>query len=121
MSLVCSWRKVTIVAGASLSDALDINGMEVLALGQGASCEGTVFTFQGALDGETFVNIQTDAAELSVTKSATASEVYQLPEAKRLIGYTHIKVRTGTAAGPTVQVTADATIWVCLRELGSPP
>ncbi len=116
--LVTSWRPVTIANGESLSGALDITGMEVIALYQAASCEGAAFTFQGSPDGgATYADLQTDAAELSVVKSATAAQVIYLPDAKRIKGPTHVKVRTGTSASATNQTGAQ-TVWVCLRELG---
>jgi hypothetical protein len=118
MALVTAWKKVTIAVGESLSDALDITGMEVCTLQQADDCEGEVFTFQGSLDGETYADVQTDSAELSITKSDTDAQSFLLPEAKRLRGFVSIKVRSGTSTLPTVQTTADAVIWVGLRELG---
>jgi len=116
--LVASWRPVTIANNESLSGALDITGLEVLAIYQPANCEGTAFTFQASPDGgTTYADVQTDSAELSLTKSATAAQVILIPETKRVRGPTHIKVRTGTSGSATVQ-TGAVTIWVCLREMG---
>lgn len=116
---VSSWREVTIASGASLSDALDMRGFRVIALRQPASCEGAVFTFQGSYDGgATFEDIQTEAAELSITKSATLAQLLILKQDFCIFGPTHLKVRTGTSAGPTVQVTTAVVVSVCLQDVG---
>jgi len=99
-------RRVTIADGASLSDALDVLGWEVVSIEQPANCEGTAFTMQGSLDGVNYVDIQTDSAEWSAVKSATAVQVIYLPQDKRLRGFSKIKVRTGTSSAPTTQTGA---------------
>lgn len=114
---ITGWRQVTIADGDSLSDALDIRGQRVIALRQGADNEGTSFSFQGSYDGgTTFEDIQTDAAELTVAKSATVAEVFFLPDAKRIYGPTHIKVRSGTSGSASNQ-TGDAVVSVCLEDV----
>jgi hypothetical protein len=101
-------KPFTIASGASLSDAIDVLGWDIVALEQPESCEGTTFTMQGSIDGGvTYADIQTDAAEWSVVKSATAAQIIAIPPAKRLRGFTHVKVRSGTSASATNQ-TGDA-------------
>lgn len=110
------WKKATIASGASLSDAVKTLGYEVVVIQQAASCEGTAFTAQGSIDGATYADIQTDSAEWSVTKSATVAQVLLLPETKQFRGLASIKIRSGTSGSPTVQVTADAVVWIGMVE-----
>lgn len=107
-----SFKNATIAGTASLSGEVDVLGWEVVSIEQPASCEGTAFTLQGSLDGTNFVDIQTDTAELSVSKSATVAQVIYLPVSMRLRGFSKIKVRSGTSAVPTVQVTTAAALKV---------
>ena len=93
---------------------LDVLGWDVVAIEQAASCEGSVFTAQGSLDGETFVDIQDGGGEWSVAKSASLAGVVQIPEDKILRGYAKIRIRSGTSVAPVVQVTAVANLKVGL-------
>lgn len=120
------FRKVTIADSASLSDAVNVQGYDVVALQHPANTEGTAYTFQGSLDGETYVDMYSSTgAELSITKSATLAQCIQLaiaaasatPEpVKEFKGLQSLKVRTGTSASPTTQ-TGAATILVGLRKI----
>lgn len=85
---------------------LDVLGWEVVSIEQPASCEGTTFTMQGSLDGVNLFNIQTDSAEWSVTKSATLAQVIMISPAKRIVGFSTIRLRSGTRGTPTNQSTA---------------
>ena len=120
------FRKVTIANGASLSGALNVQGYDVVAIQHPADTEGTAYTFQGSLDGETYVNMfSSTGAELSVTKSATLAQLIQLgvwaaaaqpeppKEFKALVGF---KIRTGTSAAATNQ-TGAVDILVGLRKV----
>ncbi len=117
------YRKATIAVGESLSDAVDIQGYDVVSLQQAASCEGTAFSFQGSVDGITFADLYDNGGvEISVTKSATIAQCFQLGlgTASSLFpfqGLQKIKVRTGLTAGATVQVTTAAVIIVGLRKV----
>ena len=114
---ITSWRKCTILNGASLSDAIWMQGYLLLAMRQAANTAGTAFTFQASYDGgATFEDLQTDSAELSITKSATVAQHFYLPDAKRVFGPTHIKVRTGTSGSASAQ-SADVVVWVCLEDV----
>ena len=95
-----------------------------MSLQQAASCEGTTFSFQGSVDGVTFADMYDSAgSEISLTKSASLAQCIQLGLTSTasswypLQGLNKIKIRTGLTAGPTVQVTADATILVGLRKV----
>lgn len=114
---IVGWKPVTILNGASLSASLFITGLQVIAMRQPAGIEGTSFTFQASFDGgTTFEDLQTDSAELSVTKSATVAQTFYLPSSKAIFGPTHIKVRTGASGAPSAQ-DADATIWLALLDV----
>lgn len=124
------WRPVTIANGESLSGALDVQGYDVVALQHAAATEGTAYSFQGAVDGETYADIyDNDGGELSVTKSATLAQVIMLgipgnaaaggEPSKILMGLNSIKVRTGLTGAGTNQ-TGDAIIMVGLRSVTSP-
>ncbi len=105
-------KRATIAVGASLSGAIDMTGLRLVSIEQPASCEGSAFTLQVAIDGDTdnMVDLQTDSAEWSVTKSATLAQAILLPEAKQVQGFTHLKIRSGTSAAAVVQVTADVVV-----------
>lgn len=108
------WKPVTIADAASISDSLSVFGYEVVAIQQPASCEGTAFTFQADIGGDnTFADVQTATAELSLTKSATVAQVILLG-ASKITGVNKIKVRTGTSAVPTAQ-TGAVTLRVGMR------
>ena len=124
------WRRAVIADSASLSDEVDVQGYDVVALQHPANTEGTAYTFQGAVDGLTFADVyDNDAGELSVTKSATLAQVILLgvpgnaaagaEPAKVLAGLNAIKIRTGTSAAPTTQ-TGEVVIMVALRAVTSP-
>lgn len=121
------FRKVTIADGASLSDELDVQGYDVVALQQAANTEGTAYSFQGSLDGETFADIYDhEGTELSVAKSATLAQVTILtggmaepPGDISLKGFQSIKIRTGLTGAATNQ-TGAATILVGLRAAADP-
>ena len=120
------FRKVTIADSASLSDAVNVQGYDVVALQHPANTEGTAYTFQGSLDGETYVDLySTTGAELSITKSATLAQCLQLgiwsaaatPEPpKEFKGLISFKIRTGTSGSPSTQ-TGAVTILVGLRRV----
>lgn len=113
---VSACRIITIANGESLSGALDVLGWEVVSIEQAANTEGTTFSAQGSLDGIVFADIQTDAAEWSAVKSATAAQVIYLPQDKRLRGFSQIKIRTGLSGAATNQ-TGAATLKVGLVQV----
>lgn len=111
-------RIATIADGASLSGAIDVLGWEVVSIEQAASCEGTKFSFQGSLDGVTFVDLYDETGtEISVTKSATLAQILYLKQDIRLRGFSQIKIRSGLTGAATNQ-TGDASILVGLAQVG---
>lgn len=121
------FRYVTIANGESLSDALGVQGYDVVALQQPANTEGTTFSFQGSLDGATFADIyDNEGTEVSCTKSATLAQCLILtgsmaapPGDMSLRGFNKIKVRSGLTGAATNQ-TGDAIILVGLRAVANP-
>lgn len=115
---ITSWRPVTIALGDSLSAAIPMAGMRTIAIRQDVNVEGTSFSFQASYDGgTTYEDVQTDAAELTLVKSATVAQVIIIPQAKQIYGATHLKVRTGTSGSASVQTGTAATVWVCLEDV----
>lgn len=95
-------RTVTIASGASLSDAVDIEGAAIVGIQMPASWTAAALTFQGSSDDLTFGNISNDAgAEKSITVSASA--FVSIPVSSFLGGCSSVKVRSGTAATPVNQ------------------
>jgi hypothetical protein len=92
----------TIANAASLSDAVPVNGQDVVGIVTPAAMTGGGnITFQGSHDGVTFNNIFTTSAELSI--GAIAASQYYALSPDLLKGLVAIKVRTGTAGAPIVQ------------------
>ena len=111
------WRKATIADTASLSDAVDVLGWEVVAFQQPAACNGTVYTAQASMDGNSFAMLTNDVGtEWEQVKSGTVAEATMLSADNRIRGYSQIKVRTGTQAAPSAQ-NGEAEIMVGLAKL----
>lgn len=126
------WKPATIAVGASLSDAVPMVGRRLVAIRQAASCEGTAFGLQASHDGgTTYTNVyntiqeSTGAAPVTalweVAKSATIAQYINLPDAFRVVGPTHIKIRSedGSNSG-TNQADTDQTVWLGFEELQAP-
>jgi hypothetical protein len=108
------WKPAVIADGAALSDAINIQGYDVVAIQQPEDTEGTAFTFQGSVDGLTFADVKdSTGTEVALAKSETEAETLLLGT-NELRGLQAIKVRSGTSATPTEQ-SGDAVILVGLR------
>ena len=91
----------TIANAASLSAAVEIAGMELVAIEMPAAWTAANLTFQGTHDGATFNNVHDDAGtEVSVT-AAAARYIRLNPELWG--GFHSVKVRSGTAGTPVNQ------------------
>jgi hypothetical protein len=118
------FKTVTIADGASLSDAENIQGYDLVSLQQPANCEGIAFSFQGSVDGITFADLyDVEGAEITVTKSATLAQTFALkcaitpaPSPIVLEGLQAVKVRTGLTAAATNQ-TGAVVILLGLRKV----
>lgn len=103
----------TIANGASLSGAVELEGMELVAIEMPAAWTAANLTFQGSHDGVTFNNVHDDAGtEVSVT-AAAARFIRLNPELWG--GFHAIKVRSGTA-GAAVNQGAERVINLVLRQ-----
>jgi hypothetical protein len=101
--------RFTIAAAASLSDAKLISG-PIIGFDLPASLEGTVLTFQAADPGGTHKDVY-DAAGAEVDVAVSSSRyVACLPADFAWATGKSLKIRTGTAAAPVVQVTTSAVI-----------
>lgn len=108
---------VGIVAALSLSDALDMFGRRHIpvAIQMPAAWDAASLTFQGSHDGVTFSNIYFDGAEYTILAAGGAvagGGISLNPDA--FLGWTYIKVRSGTLAAPVAQAAA-RTITVLTR------
>lgn len=107
-------KTVTILSGASLSDALDLLGLVPLGIQMGAAWTPAALTFQGSYDGVTYANVYDNTGtEVSVT--VAASRYVTLPPTL-LPGVRYIKVRSGTAGTPVAQA-ADRALRLMVRPL----
>lgn len=104
--------KAVIKANQSLSNSVELTGDVVVSIITPSVLAGTIFTFQASptKDG-TYKNVyDTDGNELQVTMSTDRYIVGAL----KLAGMLFLKIRTGTAAAPTLQ-SADRTIDIDTR------
>jgi hypothetical protein len=105
-------KTATIAAGASLSDAVDIDGWKFMAFEMPAEWDAASMTYQASIDNVTFKDLYMDGAE--VTGTVTASKVCAVNlNALAFAAVRYIKIRSGTAATPVNQ-TAERKINVWL-------
>jgi hypothetical protein len=111
-------RTVTIASGASLSDEVNLDGLELEAVHMPAAWDAADLTFQAAtVKGGAYQNVHDDAGtEIAVT-AAAARAIPIGTRTKRLRGLHFIKVRSGTAALPVNQ-TAAREIVLALKAKG---
>ncbi len=102
-SPVLNYTTCTIADGASLSDAIDLNGANLCVIQLPSGWDTAGITFQGSVDGgTTFVNVyDATATEYAVSSISASKSVKVAPTF--LDGYTHIKIRSGTAGSPVNQ------------------
>lgn len=107
-SLVKDTETATIANGASLSGAINTNGMTPTRLQLPASLEGTALTFQVSIDGVTYTDLY-DELGVEVNYPCASSHTVNLPAGMwKLVRY--FKIRTGTAASASAQTGAAAII-----------
>ena len=105
-------QTVTIAAAASLSEAVDLRGMMLLAIFMPAAWDAAVLTFMGSPTlGGTYLPIYDDASN-EVTVPVAAGKAVAIDAALlKLAPFRYIKIRSGTAATPVAQ-TAERKITV---------
>lgn len=99
----------TIATSASLSSAVSLGPARPAAVIVPANTEGSALTFQGSVDGSTWFNLYDADGEFSIDFTDPCIIVLPL---EKFLWCQHLKVRTGTAASPTNQSGADATLTV---------
>jgi len=91
---------VTIANGASLSGAAHIGAGTLVGI-QLPTITSAALTFQGSVDGTTYVEV-VDASNTAVSFGATTGALYIKAPAD-LAGVPYIKVRSGTSGSPVNQ------------------
>jgi hypothetical protein len=100
MSAPKTLASVTIADGASLSEALALGERSVGAIEVGASWSTAVLSLAVSRDGSTFVPLYDRDGEVTFP---AASSLGFVVDPTLLLGWTHVKARSGTAASPVAQ------------------
>lgn len=107
-----------IAAGASLSNAIQLEGMVILGIQMPAAWTAAAMTFQGSADGTTFGDVYDDGGtEVSIAATTAAVAARFLVNAsvlEKLAAVRFLKIRSGTTGSPVNQVAAAAII-VCMK------
>lgn len=117
-----TWKTVTIAVGQSVSSSINVQGWDVCAIEQPASCEGVRFTFTGsvdagAADASLLQILDNGAAAVFIGKSATLAQALQMGT-KFLTGLGRIAIVSADGANAAVvQAGADAVLKVGLRKV----
>jgi hypothetical protein len=94
----------TIANGASLSSAIDLQAWRLGRISLPAAIDGTTMTFQVSTDGATWKNLYNEfGTEYSIVIGNDRTVV---PDLTMFAAAAWVKLRTGTAAAPTVQTAA---------------
>lgn len=110
--VVTGSQTVTILSGASLSGAIDLQGARLFAILMPSGWTAAGLTFQAGVSlSGTFYNLfDSDGSEVAVASAAAVADQYiQLTNPARWLGIRYLKVRSGTA-GAAVNQGADRTI-----------
>ncbi len=101
--------QATIASGTALSEAIPLDGQLLAGLGIPASASWTdaALTFQVSVDGATYYDLWKDGAEyaVAVPTGRTNATFFDVAPAD-FSGFTHVKVRSGTAGTPVAQGAA---------------
>ena len=97
---------VTILSGASLSDAQDLQGCRLTGIRMPASWTAASLTFQVSEDGTNFVNLYNLNGEVTYSTGASYGVSFN---AEDFLSWRYIKVRSGTS-GAAVTQGADRTL-----------
>lgn len=74
-----SWRKLTIAASASVSDAFAADEFAAYGLVMPAAFTGTTITFQVSHDGVTYQALNKNTSDVAESVTVTAAKSYPLP------------------------------------------
>jgi len=95
---------VTILNGASLSDAISLGNRHLTEIIMPAGWTAAALTFQFSLDGITYNNAFSLTAELTAnTTAALANQSINIATTATFHGARYLKIRSGTAAVPVNQ------------------
>ena len=103
---------VTILNGASLSDAIYLGNRHLSEIIMPAAWTAAALTFQFSLDNITYNNAFSLTAELTANSTAAAAnQSINIATSATFHGARYLKIRSGTAATPVVQA-ADRVLTV---------
>lgn len=103
---------VTIATDAFLSNALEVGRLTPIRVNMPAAWSAANLTLQGSDDdGTTYRNVYNTGGEYTITAAASRAIVL---DPNDLVGFTHIKIRSGTAAS-TVGQAAARTVEIAYR------
>jgi len=101
----------TIANGASLSDAIDLDGRQLVSILMPAAWTSADMTFMVSLDGVTYYSKLNGGAEYKVSdllsSNPTASQAIDIPYGD-FVGFRYVKLQSGTAGTPVNQGAARA-------------
>lgn len=104
---------VTILSGASLSDALHLQGRTLVGIDMPASWTAASLSLAVSNDGSTYLTLYDAFGE--VTFAAAASTHVGIDFSNK-IGFNYLKVRSGSSGSPVNQA-ADRTIYVVTADM----
>ncbi|HET8787010.1 MAG TPA: hypothetical protein VFM38_15355 [Candidatus Limnocylindrales bacterium] len=104
----------TIANGASLSDAIDLDGQVIAAIVMPAAFTGTALTFQASADGVTYQNVYDDAGTELSASVGQAKVIVNKSILESLAALRYVKIRSGSAASPTAEA-ADRTLTILTK------
>lgn len=103
---------VTILNGASLSDAINLENRTLVAIIMPSTWTAAALTFQFSLDGVNYFNAYSLTAELTATTTpAIANSFINIARTATYDSARYLKIRSGTAAAPVNQA-ADRVLTV---------
>lgn len=95
-----------IASGASLSDAIDLGGRQIVSILMPATWTAADITFQVSLDGVTYYTKKSGGAEYKVSDllgtNPVALDAVDIPYGD-FTGFRYLKIRSGTAGSPVNQ------------------
>lgn len=103
---------VTILSGAALSDALNLQGRNITGILLPAGWTAAGITMSVSLDGTTYADLYDAAGEYALTAAAS---VFIGLNIAQLMGFNYVKLRSGTSATPVNQA-ADRSIVLTLGD-----
>ena len=105
-------RPVTLAVGQTDSAEIDITGEDIIGFHIDANLTGTTFKIKAATaPGGTFVTLQDNSGDLTLTVAASKVRGLSADEISKLQGATNIKITSGTT-----QATAPSVITIITKQ-----